>query len=268
MRGLQNPTGIESMKTFLPILCFLSLIAGCSHEASKSEATASSSTPEQATFHVDPATAGSVSGTIHWNGPKPAKVPVDMSGDPACVSANHGKVFEDAVLLGKHNEVDNAFLYIKSGLEGKTFEVPSTPVTIDQRGCWFHPRVFGVQTGQEVDIVNSDPVTHNIHSMAHINREWNHSQGPGDPPMHRRFLKPEVMIPVKCNIHSWMHEYIGVVDNPYFVVSDAEGKFTIPNLPPGTYTLALWHEKLGTQEQQITIPPHGSTTVNFELKPK
>src|SRR3954467_3774412 len=107
MQGLLILAGIESMKTFLSILCSLSLIAGCSHEASKSDATAPSSTSKQATFHVDPATAGSVSGTVHWNGPRPAKVPVDMSGDPACVSANHGKVFEDSVLLGKHNEVDN-----------------------------------------------------------------------------------------------------------------------------------------------------------------
>jgi plastocyanin len=256
------------MKILLPLLCAISLLSGCSHAPSDAKSSQPSATPKQPDFHVDPATAGSISGTVHWNGPRPARVPIDMSGDPACVGANKGKVYEDSVVLGKQNTVANAFLYIKSGLEGKTFAVPSTAVTIDQRGCWFHPRVFGVQAGQEVDIVNSDPVTHSIHPMAHVNREWNHSQGPGDPPMHRRFLKPEIMIPVKCNIHSWMHAYIGVLDHPYFAVSSPDGTFSIPNLPPGTYTVALWHEKLGTQEQQITVPTHGHASLDFELKPK
>ncbi len=132
----------------------------------------------------------------------------------------------------------------------------------------FHPRVLGLQTGQELDIVNSDPVTHNIHPMAQVNREWNHSQGAGDPPMHRRFLKQEIMIPVKCNIHSWMHAQIGVLDYPYFAVSAEDGSFTIPNLPPGIYVLGVWHEKLGTAEQQVTVTPHGSQTTSFELRPK
>jgi hypothetical protein len=102
--------------------------------------------------------------------------------------------------------------------------------------------------------------------MAHINREWNHSQGAGDPPLARKFLKPEIMIPVKCNIHSWMHAYIGVTDNPYYAVSARDGTFTIPNLPPGTYTLSVWHEKLGTQQQTITVTPSGTVQANFKFK--
>jgi len=193
---------------------------------------------------------------------------IDVSSDPACAAVHLSKVHDDSLILGKQGQVANAFLYIKSGLEGKTFSVPSTPVTIDQRGCLFHPRVLGLQTGQELDIVNSDPVTHNIHPMAQVNREWNHSQGAGDPPMHRRFLKQEIMIPVKCNIHSWMHAQIGVLDYPYFAVSAEDGSFTIPNLPPGIYVLGVWHEKLGTAEQQVTVTPHGSQTTSFELRPK
>jgi hypothetical protein len=89
--------------------------------------------------------------------------------------------------------------------------------------------------------------------MDQVNREWNHSQGAGDPPMVRRFLKPEVMIRVKCNIHSWMHAFIGVVDNPYFAVSKENGSYSIENLPPGTYTIGFWQEALGTQERQVTV---------------
>jgi len=159
-------------------------------------------------------------------------------------------------------------VFIKSGLEGKNFAVPATPVVIEQSGCWFHPRIVGVQTNQILKVVNSDPVTHNIHPMAEINREWNHSQGPGDAPLNRKFSKVEIMIPVKCNIHSWMHAYIGVLDHPYFSVTKEDGSFEILNLPPGTYTLAVWHEKLGTQEQQITVAPSQHSVVDFIYKGK
>ena len=128
--------------------------------------------------------------------------------------------------------------------------------------------MLGIQTGQTLEVINSDPVTHNIHPMAEINREWNHSQGPGDDPLHRHFIKPEVMIKVKCNIHSWMHAFIGVVDNPYFAVSKHDGTFQIENLPPGTYTVAVWQENLGTQEHQITVSPHANAVTNFTFKGK
>ena len=104
--------------------------------------------------------------------------------------------------------------------------------------------------------------------MAVSNHEWNHSQGPGDPAMTRRFTKPEVMIPVKCNIHGWMHAYIGVLEHPYFAVSKDDGSFEIANLPPGTYTIATWHETLGTQEQQITVTAAGHVASNFTYKGK
>jgi hypothetical protein len=126
----------------------------------------------------------------------------------------------------------------------------------------------GIQTGQVLQVVNSDPVTHNIHPLATINREWNHSQGPGDPPIERSFSKPEIMIPVKCNIHGWMRAWIGVLPHPYFAVSNTAGRFEIPNLPPGTYTIAAWQEKLGTQFQTVTIPPGGKKDLHFIFRSK
>jgi plastocyanin len=255
------------MKKTLTLLCALSTVMGCSHSSNPAGSSGSPG-PKPSYFQVDAATAGSISGTIHFSGSRPAQKLIDMSNDPACVNLNKGKVYDDSLALDAHNGIENAFVYIKSGLEGKTFAPAATPVTIDQRGCWFHPRVIGVQVGQELDIVNSDPVTHNIHPLAKINHEWNHSQGPGDPPMQRRFTKQEIMIPVKCNIHNWMHARIGVVDHPYFAVSKSDGSFVIPNLPPGTYTLGIWHEQLGTQEQQVTVAPHGNAKVKFDLTPK
>lgn len=240
---------------------------GCSRKTETVPAT-SSSQPAPSYFRVDPATAASITGTIRYKGKLPPHKPIDMSEDPACVSAHHGKPYDESLLIGRGGTLENAFVYIKSGLEGKKFETPSEAVVIDQSGCWFHPHVLGVQTNQLVKIVNSDPVTHNIHPMAEVNRAWNHSQGPGDPPLNRRFTKPEIMIPVKCNIHGWMHAYIGVLDHPYFSVSKSDGTFTIGNLPPGTYTLAVWQEKLGTQEQTFTIAPRQHAVADFTYKGK
>ena len=246
--------------------CAAVLLAGCTKTTPPPAAPKSEPAPVY--FQVDPATAGTVTGTIHYKGPRPAPKAIDMSEEPACVEAHHGKAYDESLVVNKSGALANAFVYIKGGLEGKTFAVPATPVTIDQSGCWFRPRVMGIQVGQTLKVVNSDPVTHNIHPMAEVNREWNHSQGAGDPPIDRRFVKPEVMIRVKCNIHSWMHAFIGVLPYPYFAVSADNGTYTIMNLPPGTYTLGIWQEKLGTQEQQITVSPQGKTEANFTFKDK
>jgi plastocyanin len=244
----------------------LTLLTGCSGTAKKETEVVSKKEPEPSYFKVDPATAGVLKGIIHFTGRRPARKAIDMSGDPACEEAHHGKAYEDSIDVNPNGTLGNVFVYVKSGLEGKKFSVPASPVTIDQKGCWFHPHVIGIQTGQELSVTNSDPVTHNIHPLAQINREWNHSQGSGDAPLARKFTKPEVMIRVKCNIHSWMHAYIGVLDHPYFAVTGSDGSFTIPNLPPGDYVIEAWQETLGSQTQKITVTPAGTIEADFHFK--
>jgi hypothetical protein len=247
----------------------LLIIAGCSKTPpAPTKTPANAVQPAPVYFHVDTANVGSVEGTVRYTGPRPAAKLIDMSEDPACVAAHKGKAHDESLVVGAHGGLGNAFVYIEKGLEGKQFEVPKEPVIIDQSGCWFRPRILGIQVNQILRIVNSDPVTHNIHPMAMANREWNHSQGPGDPPVDRHFIKQEVMIPVKCNIHSWMHAYIGVVDNPYFAVTKDDGSFSIPNLPPGTYTLTVWHEKLGVQRQEITVAKDSKAPTHFTFPAK
>jgi hypothetical protein len=246
----------------------VALLAGCSGKSKTEAPPVPTPAPAPVYFHADPATAGSVTGTILFKGKKQAPKVIDMSEEPACVEAHHGRAYDESLVVSKGGSLANAFVYIKSGFDGKTFAVPPTPVVIDQKGCWFRPRVMGIQTGQILQVINSDPVTHNIHPMAEVNREWNHSQGAGDPAIARKFLKPEIMIRVKCNIHSWMHAFTGVLDHPYFAVSSDDGTFAIKNLPPGTYTVAVWQEKLGTQEQQVIVGPSGNAKVNFTFKDK
>jgi plastocyanin len=253
---------------FLNLCLAVTLIAGCSGKVNTEQPGVAKSQAAPSYFKVDPATAAVVTGTIRYEGKKAVPKLIDMSEEPACVEAHHGKAYDESLVVNRKGALANAFVYVKSGLEGKTFEIPATPVTIDQSGCWFRPRVMGIQVGQVLKVVDSDPVTHNIHPMAQINREWNHSQGAGDPPLARKFIKPEIMIPVKCNIHSWMHAFIGVLDYPYFAVSGDDGTFEIKNLPPGTYTIAVWQEKLGTQEQHVTVGPLGKAEANFTFKGK
>jgi plastocyanin len=256
------PTPKQSVKTCL--LLAAAMLAACS--GSKPAQQSEAAPAKAAYYKVDPATAGSVSGKVVFTGKRPPRKKVDMDEDPVCAKLHSTPVFDDSLVVNPNGTLANVFIYVKHGLEGKTFEPPADPVTIDQHGCWFIPRVLGIQTGQTLKVTNSDPLTHNIHPRAHINREWNQSQSAGADPLTRRFMRPEIMIRVKCNIHSWMHAWIGVVDNPYFAVTGTDGSFGLKNLPPGNYTIAAWQEDLGNSEQQVTVPPSGTSELVFTYK--
>jgi plastocyanin len=242
--------------------------ASCSNSAPPPAPKTETKAPAQPVvyFKVDPATAGTVTGKILFTGKAPARKKVDMDEDPQCAKLHNGPVYDDEVEVGRKGGLGNAFVYIKSGLEDRKFEPPSQPVVIDQRGCWFTPRVIGMQTGQSLEATNSDPVTHNIHPRAKVNREWNQNQPQGAEPAIRKFTLPEVMIHVKCNIHAWMKAWIGVVDNPYFAVTGADGSFEFKNVPPGVYTVEAWQENLGTQDRQVTVPASGKASAAFTFK--
>jgi plastocyanin len=215
-------------------------------------------------FHVDPATAGSVAGKVTFSGTKPAVKMISMEADAGCQAANAGHSVPDpSVLVSKSGALANVFVYIQSGLEGRKFQPPADPVVLDQHGCMFTPRVLGLQAGQPLVLKNGDAVSHNIHPLPKNNREWNQEQAPNAAEVQHKFAREEVMVPVKCNIHNWMHAYIGVLEHPYFAVTGADGSFEIRNLPPGDYTLTAWQEKLGEQKQQIHIAPSAAAAVNF-----
>jgi plastocyanin len=218
-------------------------------------------------LHVDAAAAGAVTGAITFAGAKPARQAISMEADEGCQKANAGKrIYDEAVLVGRNGGLANAFVYIQAGLEGKKFEPNTQAVVLDQHGCIFVPRIIGIRAGQTLDLNNGDAVSHNIHPMPANNREWNQEQAPQAPTVEHRFARPEIMIPVKCNIHAWMHSYIGVVDHPYFAVTGPDGTFELQNVPPGDYTVAVWHEKLGEQKQQVHLAAAGSAAVNFTYR--
>ena len=148
-------------------------------------------------------------------------------------------------------------------------QAPTTAFVFDQKGCHYSPHVFGVQVGQPIEIVNSDATLHNIHAMPKTNKEFNTAQPiQGMKTSHTFEAKEEsVVIPFKCDVHGWMNAFVGVLDHPYFAVTKNDGTFSIPNLPPGKYTLAAWHEKLGTQTLEVTVAAKESKSdANFTFK--
>ena len=244
------------------VLLGLLLLAGCSkQETAPAEKAAAPAAAAPAATPIDQATVGSVSGVVKYDGaaPKPAKI--DMTQDPACKGANVAET-----LVVNNGALENAFVYVKDGLGNRTFDVPKDPVKLDQQGCRYHPHVLGVMAGQTVSIVNSDDTTHNIHPTPKDNREWNESQPPKAAPLEKTFAREEIMLPVKCNQHPWMKMYINVVKSPFFAVTDKDGKYELKGLPPGDYTITVVHEKLGAQDQKVTIAPKESKTADFSFK--
>ncbi len=211
---------------------------------------------------------GEITGKVSFKGTRPKRVRIFMEQDPVCARGHRGPVYLEDYEVEPDGSLPNAFVYVKSGLEGHFYPVPRQPVILTQAGCLFRPHVFGVMVGQLIEIASEDPTTHNVHFAPRINRDWNHSLSPGSPSLSLRFTKPEIMIPVTCNLHRWMYAYVGVTTNPFYAVTGSDGKFTIKGLPPGEYTLAAWTATFGTQERQLTVKRNGATTVYFVFYPQ
>ena len=203
-------------------------------------------------------------GSILVNAKIPERWKLDMTADPVCAKLNQPQARLDD-LLTTNQALLNAFVYIKSGepLDAYSFEVPQSEVVLGHKDCRFVPHVVGVRAGQRVSIINNDPTVHNTHPTPRINREWNMSQAPGGEPFITTFIHPEQFIPVKDNHHSWERAIVGVFAHPFFAVSDQLGNYEIRGLPPGTYKLVVWHEKLGEQEMEITVAPGENRRIDF-----
>jgi plastocyanin len=187
-----------------------------------------------------------------------------MSADSKCVQARPGGGIDEDIVVNSGG-LQNVIVYVSQGLGDTKFEPPKEAAVIDQKGCMYEPHVVPVRANQELKVVNSDNTTHNIHPIPNNNRELNQSQPPGVP-FSMTFAREEIAIPVKCNIHPWMHSYIAVFKHPYFAVTGKGGNFEIANLPPGTYTITAWHEKLGSSFQKITVGESETTTLEFVFK--
>ena len=215
---------------------------------------------------------GSVTGVIAFNGVAPAPKKIDTSADPVCGQANPNLTTEDTTV--KDGKLANVFVYIKDGTTADgtkvgdySFTTPSDAVTLDQKGCHYVPHVLGIQVNQKFRVTNSDPTQHNIHPNPKNNTPWNQTQPNGAAPIEKTFGRAEVLIPIKCDQHPWMKSYVGVLKHPFFAITGEDGTFTIKGVPAGSYTVAAWHEKGGTngteKTMQVTVPASGAAKADF-----
>ncbi|HVR43534.1 MAG TPA: carboxypeptidase regulatory-like domain-containing protein [Thermoanaerobaculia bacterium] len=235
--------------------------AAYTYEDEDGQARAASDTGAPAQAAPAVADAATVIGAVRLNGTPPPAPAIQMAADPACHAVHQTPVRSEEVVAGPGGELANVFVYVKdyAGAAPR----PTAPALLDQKGCQYIPHVSGVQVGQTIQIRNSDPTLHNVHALPKVNREFNIGQPVQGMVSEKVFDRPEVMVRIKCDVHNWMNSYMGVLPHPYFGTSDTQGAFRIANLPPGTYTLEAWHEKYGTQTQQLTVGPNEQKEVSF-----
>jgi len=223
--------------------------------------------PAEVTTAPDPATVGTVTGRITVEGTVPAAAVIRLDADPKCAAmAEGGQRADESVVMGEGNSLQNVFVYVKDGLAPRLYPVPTSPVVLDQQQCRYVPRVLGIQVGQQLTIRNSDALLHNVRSEGVVNEPFDVGTPIQGMEVQRTFATREVMVPFKCNVHAWMHAYVGVLEHPFFAVSDEGGRFSIGQLPPGTYTLEFWHERFGTATQQVTVAARETRDLTFSYK--
>jgi plastocyanin len=240
------------------LLAAAALLSACNGGTPQQEPPKAVSNP------VDPATAGSVTGHVTLQGTAPPNEPIKTKSDPNCKVP----IATQSYVVAKDGALANVFVYVKDGLGNRVFPAPADTVVLGQKNCQYEPHVLGIQVGQTLDIVSSDPTLHNVHggNRDTSNREFNYGQPiPGVKNQHS-FSTKEVLYPFSCDVHKWMGAFIGIVDHPFYSVTGTDGSFSLKGLPPGTYTVEAVHEKLGRQTQTVTIGQKETKDVAFTFK--
>jgi plastocyanin len=210
-----------------------------------------------------PPAAGAISGKVTYTGTPPKMKPIDMAKEPSCAKQHATPVMTENVASGPENSLQYVVVYISAG--DAAGAIPPEIVRYDQKGCQYLPHVLPMQAGQVLQIYNDDQTSHNIHPLSKVNPEWNKSQPAGSAAINTKYDKPE-FIPVKCNIHPWMHGYFAVLSTSHYAVTGQDGSFSMKGLPAGKYTVSAWQEQYGTQTQEVTVGAGETKAVNFTFK--
>jgi hypothetical protein len=214
--------------------------------------------------------AADVTGTCKLDGKAPEAKAIDMSGVKECNDMHPDPVMDQTIVANESGMLKNVVVAVKKeDSPDLTGDVPKEPAVIDQKGCMYEPHVLAMMTGQDFVVKNSDPFLHNIHTLSQINPSFNKAQPNKNDGEKVDSPKAAEIFHVKCDVHPWMSAYVAVFDHPYFSVSDDGGKFDIKNLPDGDYTLTAWHEKLGTQDQKVSVKGgKADKDIVFTFKPE
>jgi Carboxypeptidase regulatory-like domain len=241
--------------------------SACSKGEKPAAGGAATGAPAAAT--TGPMGTAAVAGVVKFVGKAPENPAIDMHEEPKCAADYKQTPRQQIVVVNPNGTLANVFVYVKSGIPATAhYAPPATPDTIDQKGCRYHPRVFGIMVGQQLAIENSDGILHNIKAMGKNNRPFNISQPVVMTTVRPGFTTEEVMLPFECNVHGWMHAYAGVLPYPFFSTTGDEGKYSIDSLPAGTYTIEAWHEKYGTKDTTVTVQAGETKTIDFTYSAK
>ncbi len=209
------------------------------------------------------AQAGTITGSVRFEGTPPEMKAIDMSGDDGCVCDTANPPRAEALVLGAEQGMANVFVEIVSGLPEKEYAAPQEPVVLTQKGCLYTPHVFGIQVGQSLDILNPDGILHNVHSFSKVNSPFNLAMPKFKTKISKSFEETEPMFAFKCDIHPWMGAYCVVVDHPFFAVTGKDGNFSITGLDAGTYEIEVTPERLGAQKATVTVTSDDTQSADF-----
>lgn len=188
---------------------------------------------------------------------------IDMSSNPSCERQHGRRVKAQTVVVNPNGTLRYAYVWIKDGLSPAHWTPPAESVRLTQSGCIYEPHVIGIMVNQTLEILNDDPVNHNVHAESQVNPPWNIAEAPRAEHSFRKFASPEVLFPMTCSVHPWMRAYVGVSPHPFFAVTGEDGSFTLHGVPPGTYTIEVVQEKLGRKEGKLTLAASGSAVLDF-----
>jgi len=218
-----------------------------------------------AAYHSETvAHGGAIAGAVHLQGPAPAAQPQVRNHDLRTCGTD---ATDPSLVIGKGGEVANAVVTLDVD-HGKKL-APTPNAVLDQKGCTYEPHVQAVTVGTQLTLLNGDPVLHNAHGYLHDDTVFNKAQPLQDRPgMPRKSVRLDTPGPihVRCDVHSWMSAWVDVVQTPYFAVTGPDGTFHIGDIPPGTYTLKVWHERLAPASVKVTVPADGTAQANVSLK--
>lgn len=194
----------------------------------------------------------------------PPRGALEMSAE--CVAKNGGQpAYDQSLVVNEDGTLRNVFVYVSAGLEDRVFAPPAEPAVVDERGCLYHPHVLGMVAGQSLKLINTDRMLDNLHTYPKVNEPINVTVLAFQPEVvvTTGFSEPEIMIPLKCDVHRWQLAYIGVLHHPFFAVTGDGGTFALDALPPGDYSITAWHERLGTHTQAVTLGEGPAATLDF-----
>jgi hypothetical protein len=242
-------------------LCALPFVAACGGEAPKTETPAAPAAPPAA---AAPTGNASVAGKVSFEGTVPAPDKVKLNADPKCAEMHTGGL-ERQLIQVKDGGLGEVLVYVKSPVAG-AYPMPAEAALLDQKGCDYTPHMVTMRAGQDLKIRNSDDTLHNIHPRPSVNEEFNFGQAKQGMERTKTFDKPEVMIPVGCDVHPWMRAYISVFNHPFYTVTKEDGSFEIKGLPAGEYELEAFHGKLKGQTQKVTVKDGEAAKLDFSFK--